>query len=114
MRISRQWRGLAKGERADAYVEHLRADTFPQLSKIPGFIKASILRRDIGPGIEFLVVTEWESPDAIRRFAGADAESAVVPQNVHDMMIDYDRSARQKLDSFAFTIGIRIGHAPSH
>ena len=31
-----------------------------------------------------------------------------------DMGFTYDRSARQKLDSFAFTIGIRIGHAPSH
>ena len=31
-----------------------------------------------------------------------------------DMGFTYDRSARQKLDSFAFSIGIRIGHAPAH
>lgn len=41
--------------------------------------------------MEFLVVTRWRSLDAIRRFAGADAEIAVVPENVQQMMLDYDR-----------------------
>ena len=31
-----------------------------------------------------------------------------------DLGFTYDRSARQKLDSFAFSLGIRIGHAPAH
>ena len=31
-----------------------------------------------------------------------------------DMGFTYDRSARQHLDSFSFSIGIRIGHAPAH
>lgn len=31
-----------------------------------------------------------------------------------DMGFTYDRSARQQLDSFSFSIGIRIGHAPAH
>ena len=89
--ISRQWRGLAHAERADEYVEHLRRDTFPQLARIPGFIEASILRRAVEGGVEFLVVTRWRSLDAIRKFAGADAEIAVVPENVRQMMLDYDR-----------------------
>jgi hypothetical protein len=55
--ISRQWCGLAKPAQADAYVLHLRKETFPQLSKIPGFIDASILRRNVAEGVEFLIVT---------------------------------------------------------
>jgi len=31
-----------------------------------------------------------------------------------DMGFTYDRSARQKLDTLEFSIGFRIGHAPSH
>ncbi|HEY3074611.1 MAG TPA: antibiotic biosynthesis monooxygenase [Burkholderiales bacterium] len=89
--IFRQWRGLARTERADEYVQHLRRDTFPQLARIPGFVDASILRRDVERGVEFLVVTRWRSLDAIRKFAGADAEIAVVPENVQRMMLDYDR-----------------------
>jgi len=30
------------------------------------------------------------------------------------MGFTYDRSDRQQLDSFSFSIGIRIGHAPAH
>ena len=92
--ISRHWRGLAKPERAAEYVRHLRSETFPQLATIAGFIDASILRRSLDVGIEFVIVTRWESLDAIRRFAGSDAEHAVVPDVVKDMLVDYDRLAR--------------------
>ena len=89
--ISRQWRGIARPEHADEYIEHLRRDTFPQLVRIAGFVDASILQRRVERGVEFLVVTRWRSLDAIRKFAGADVETAVVPENVRRMMLDYDR-----------------------
>jgi heme-degrading monooxygenase HmoA len=92
--ISRQWRGLAKPAFADAYVEHLHSETFPAIRKLPGFLDASILRRSVPEGVEFLIVTTWTSVDAIRAFAGANAETAVVPPKVHDMMVDYDRVVR--------------------
>jgi len=92
--IARQWRGLAKSTNAEAYVEHLRTETFPALLAIPGFVDASILRRGVPEGVEFLVVTRWASFDAIRAFAGESAEQAVVPPAVHNMMIEYDRVAR--------------------
>src|SRR5436853_4411944 len=92
--ISRQWRGLARAEHAQAYVEHLQNETFPALRRLPGFNGASILRRNVTNGVEFLVVTEWESIASIRAFAGANEETAVVPQNVHAMMIEYDRVVR--------------------
>src|SRR6059058_852651 len=92
--ISRQWRGLAKPAFADAYVQHLQTETFPAIRKLPGFVSASILRRSVPEGVEYLIVTEWESVEAIRAFAGPNAEAAVVPQKVHEMMVDYDRVVR--------------------
>jgi heme-degrading monooxygenase HmoA len=92
--ISRQWRGLAKAALAEAYVEHLQTETFPAIRKLSGFISASILRRSVPEGVEFLIVTNWTSVEAIHAFAGANAEAAVVPQKVHDMMLEYDRVAR--------------------
>lgn len=92
--ISRQWCGLAKPALADAYVEQLRRETLPQLLQIPGFIDASILRRTVAEGVEFLIVTRWDSIEAIQRFAGRDAEVAVVPQRVQGFMIEYDRKVR--------------------
>jgi heme-degrading monooxygenase HmoA len=91
--ISRQWRGLARAERADDYIRHLREDTFPRLESIPGFADASILRRQLDRGVEFLVVTRWASMEAIHEFAGVDAETAIVPENVRRMMLEYDPRA---------------------
>jgi len=61
------------------------------LKRIPGFVDAAILRRTIDGGVEFLIVTRWQSMDAIRQFAGADPEAAVVPPAVEAMMVDYER-----------------------
>ena len=92
--ISRHWRGLAKMERASEYERHLIDETFPALRRIDGFLGADILKRRVEEGVEFLVVSRWESPEAIAAFAGPDTEAAVVPPNVQSMMIEYDRRAR--------------------
>ncbi|MGZ3559337.1 MAG: antibiotic biosynthesis monooxygenase family protein, partial [Thermodesulfobacteriota bacterium] len=61
------------------------------LARIEGFIEASILKRPIGEGTEFLIVTTWQSIEAIRNFAGESATTAVVPPPVQLMMVEYDR-----------------------
>src|SRR5262245_2550287 len=88
--ISRNWRGVARAEEADNYIRHLQDDTFPQLSRIPGFMSASILHRIIAEGIEFVIVTTWQSMDPIRQFAGDPVDVAVVPPAVQAMMVEYD------------------------
>jgi heme-degrading monooxygenase HmoA len=92
--IARHWRGIARAAVADAYVEHLRVETFPSLAHLPGFRSASILRRDVARGVEFLVVTNWDSLESIRAFAGPDVETAVVPAVVQAMMVEFDTRAR--------------------
>jgi len=92
--ISRQWRGLARGDQAAAYQEHLKVETFPAIRRIEGFVDATILKRTVANGIEFLIVTRWKTMDAIKRFAGDDAEVAVVPRNVREMMVEYDARVR--------------------
>ncbi|HEY4366311.1 MAG TPA: antibiotic biosynthesis monooxygenase [Steroidobacteraceae bacterium] len=92
--ISRQWRGLAQASQAEHYIEHLKAETFPALGGLEGFLDAAILRRNSERGVEFLIVTRWQSLASIERFAGADVELAVVPEKVRKMMIEYDSRAR--------------------
>lgn len=50
-----------------------------------------MLKRNVPEGVEFLVITEWESLEAIKQFAGADPEVAVVPAAVQEIMIRYDK-----------------------
>jgi len=90
--ISRHWKGLCKREFADQYVEHLKVQTFPQLAKLRGFVRATVLHRAIPTGTEFQVITLWQSLSAIEAFAGHDIEASVVPQSVQAMMLSYDHS----------------------
>ena len=88
--ISRHWRGIAKPGHAEAYLRHLRAETFPGLAAIPGFVEASVLRREIDGGIEFQVVTVWDSMKAIEAFAGPEVDAAVVPAAAQALLSSFD------------------------
>jgi heme-degrading monooxygenase HmoA len=92
--ISRHWTGLVKKGREDEYIDHLQNDTFKKLFEIDGFINATILNRDSEEGIEFLIITKWNSLEAIKKFAGENYEIAVVPQIAKKMMIHYDNLAK--------------------
>ena len=92
--IERHWKGIAAKGRANEYIAHLRNDTFEKIKKIKGFISASILKRDLSDGVEFLVITKWETLESIKQFAGDEIETAVVPTLVQDIMVRYDKSVR--------------------
>jgi len=92
--ILRLWRGLVKPGHAEQYVEFLHREVFPDFEGIQGFVDASLLRREIEAGTEFLVSTTWETIDAIKNFAGADAESAVVPPKARELLVEWDNRAR--------------------
>jgi hypothetical protein len=88
--IERHWTGIAKTEAADHYIQHLLNDTFPRLAAMAGFVRSTILKRTVGKGVEFRIITTWHSLDAIRQFAGDNPEVAVVPPAAQKMMVEYD------------------------
>jgi heme-degrading monooxygenase HmoA len=92
--ISRHWIGVAKKDHVKDYIRHLEDATFPSLRKIAGFIDSYYLTRPVDRGVEFLVITEWESIEAIKEFAGENYERAVVPKEVQEMMVAYDKEVR--------------------
>lgn len=88
--IARQWRGIVRRQHVENYIEHLREETFPSLSGIEGFVDVSLMKRATDSGVEFLVLTRWESMQAIERFAGRDVTVAVVPERVRAWMESFD------------------------
>ena len=94
--IVREWRGRAKLDRADAYPKHFRESVAPELKSIPGFVSAELCRRTADDRIEFLVVSRWRNMEAIRAFAGADADAgkAVVEPDAIAALEDYDDFVR--------------------
>jgi hypothetical protein len=75
-------------------VQHLRNETFPALRKLRGFVSASIHSRPLNDGLEFIVITLWNTLEDIVLFAGAEIEVAVVPPKAAAMMLDYDGRCR--------------------
>ena len=55
--ISRHWTGLVKKGREDEYIAHLKNETFNTLNQIKGFVNASILKRELIEGTEYIIIT---------------------------------------------------------
>jgi len=92
--IIREWRGRARPALSGAYVNHFRGRVVPELAGVPGFRGACLTLRRAGDFFEFLVLTRWESMDAIRRFAGSDAEKAVVEPAGQAALASFDAFVR--------------------
>src|SRR5262245_51163786 len=88
--VARVWRGVTRADAAAAYVEHLESATFPRLRRLPGYRGAWLLRRAVPHGVEFLVVTTWDSLAAVERFAGPEPDRAVVPPEARALMVEFD------------------------
>jgi len=95
--IVRAWRGWAAAANANAYVDHFRDNVLPELNRIDGFQGASLLRKDRGNQVEYLVLSRWASMDAVRAFAGDDANNAVVEPQAVAALIDFDRHVEHYL-----------------
>jgi hypothetical protein len=92
--IERHWKGIARIDQSDNYIEHLITETFPKASLMKGFVKATILKRPVDEGVEFLIVTAWESIEVVRQFAGEQVDVANVPTEARAMMVKFDEFAR--------------------
>lgn len=75
--IARVWRGTTTAADADGYLEYLRATGLSEYARIPGHRETITLRRLRDGRAEFVLVSMWDSMDAVRAFAGADLERAV-------------------------------------
>jgi heme-degrading monooxygenase HmoA len=75
--IARIWRGWTSAENADAYVDYLMRTGMKEYRETPGNRAAYILRREDGNRTEFVTLSFWDSPDAVKGFAGEDVDRAV-------------------------------------
>jgi heme-degrading monooxygenase HmoA len=94
--ISRIWHGWTTRENADAYEQLLRTEIFLGIAQrsIQGYRGIHLLRRDVDEGVEFVTIMWFDSPDAVRAFAGDDYDVAVVPPRARQLLSRFDgRSA---------------------
>ena len=72
--IVRTWMAYAKPENARAYRDHLTAHVIPKLQKLQGFLGLELCQAERGDRVELLVISRWQSMDAIKAFAGPKPE----------------------------------------
>jgi len=75
--IARLWRGVTPAPRSDEYLDYLYRTGLKDYRKVTGNLGVYVLRRIKDEQAEFLLISLWNSWDAIRRFAGPDYEKAV-------------------------------------
>lgn len=74
--IARLWHGMVPEDRAEAYLEYLNRTGVPDYRATEGNRGVQVLRRTEDGRTHFLLVSLWESWDAVRAFAGDDVERA--------------------------------------
>ena len=92
--VARVWRGYAAPAESQLYPQHLLGSVRPKLDRMAGFRGMYLLRRAGSEEVEFLVLTLWESMDAVRRFAGERPESAVVEPEARAALVRFDDSVK--------------------
>ncbi len=94
MTIERVWSGKATREGASKYAAYFQRVVLAELAAVEGYIGARVLQREIEGMTEIVVVTEWESLEAIHGFAGDDIDQAVVHDEAAALLTDYERTVR--------------------
>ena len=88
--IARLWHGAVPAAKAEAYARYLEQTGLPDYRATPGNRGVRVLRRTEGHVVHFLLVTFWESFDAIRAFAGDDVERARYYPEDEDFLLELE------------------------
>ena len=88
--IARLWHGVTLAEKAQEYLHFLQARAVPDYRGVAGNLSVDILHRTTGPMTHFLIVTHWESLQAIQAFAGEEIERAKYYREDVDFLLEFE------------------------
>ena len=74
--IARSWHGRVPNSKADAYHDYLLRTGLADYAATPGNRGVQVLRRVDGDITHYVIITLWESDEAIQAFAGEKREVA--------------------------------------
>jgi heme-degrading monooxygenase HmoA len=74
--IARLWHGATPSGRSEEYLRYLHETGLPGYQNVPGNQGVQILTRVEGAATHFLVISYWDSREAVARFAGEPVERA--------------------------------------
>jgi heme-degrading monooxygenase HmoA len=72
--ITRIWRGRTSADKAEGYQGFLQRTAYPDYGGVEGNRGWILLRRPDGDAVELMLVSFWDSMDALRAYAGDAVE----------------------------------------
>ena len=94
--IGRIWHGWTKPENADAYENLLREEIFSGIASrnLTGYNGIQLFRRKVEEEVEFVTIMWFQSIEAIKKFAGEDYKTAVVPSKARELLKRFDERSQ--------------------
>jgi heme-degrading monooxygenase HmoA len=74
--VARVWQGKVSIANGDAYEKYVKENGVPKMTSSPGNLGIQILKRPTSEAVEFVIISYWESRDAIKKVVGDDIEKA--------------------------------------
>lgn len=87
--IIRMWRGKTLLEKADDYEKLMERLAIPDYSRVDGLLAYYFTRADYDDHAEFLLITHWDSIEAIQQFAGEDYTQAKYYDADQDFLLEF-------------------------
>jgi heme-degrading monooxygenase HmoA len=91
--IARIWKGAVRAEDADAYLDYLQETGFKEYRETPGNRGLLALRRAEGDRCGYILVTLWDSIEAVEAFAGDDIDRAVFYPEDERFLVERDETS---------------------
>lgn len=91
--IIRTWGAVTSPDKEPDYLRTVKRLVLPHLRKVPGYRGPFFVRRQSEGSWRYLVLTCWESMDAVRALAGSESRRAFVPAEIRATLDECDETA---------------------
>jgi heme-degrading monooxygenase HmoA len=88
--ITRIWHGMTKAHHADEYLQYVEDTGMKDYTHVKGNLSAKLLRRIDGDVCHFLTVTEWDTYESIKGFAGDDYAKARYYDRDKEFLLEFE------------------------
>ncbi len=92
--IIRLWHGRTAKADYEAYTEFMSERAAPDYKSVEGNLACYFLRRLDGDAAHFLLITHWESMEAVKAFAGSTPETAKYYPEDDEFLLEKEETAQ--------------------
>ena len=87
------WHGIVEASKADEYSEFMKERAVPDYSSVDGLKKLLFLKDVKDDVAHFLLVTYWDSIEAVKKFAGENPEKAKYYPEDDDYILEKEETS---------------------